>query len=126
MVCCRRRGCLLSLRREGEIIATGAYKPKDRHTAEIKRIWTQPPSAPAGAGGEGGPGAGTTGGAGRVQSYLPDHRFPSAGGGKALSQPGYEAQFDLTRDPEEYSQPPYDGRLRFTKALVVSAYSHSA
>ncbi|HCD7199030.1 TPA: GNAT family N-acetyltransferase, partial [Klebsiella pneumoniae] len=42
-----------------------------------------------------------------------------------LSQ-GYEAQFDLTRDPEEYSQPPYDGRLRFTKALVVSAYSHSA
>lgn len=42
-----------------------------------------------------------------------------------LSQ-GYEAQFDLTRDPEEYSQPPYDGRLRFTKALAVSAYSHSA
>ncbi|PIN63744.1 GNAT family N-acetyltransferase, partial [Klebsiella pneumoniae] len=27
---------------------------------------------------------------------------------------------------EEYSQPPYDGRLRFTKALAVSAYSHSA
>ncbi len=32
--------------------------------------------------------AGATGGAGRVQPYLPDHRFPSAGGGKALSQPG--------------------------------------
>ncbi len=29
-----------------------------------------------------------TGGAGRAQPYLPDHRFPSAGGGKALSQPG--------------------------------------
>ncbi|HBQ6233936.1 TPA: GNAT family N-acetyltransferase [Klebsiella quasipneumoniae] len=42
-----------------------------------------------------------------------------------LSQ-GYEAQFDLARDPEEYSQPPYDGRLRFTKALAVSAFSHSA
>ena len=27
---------------------------------------------------------------------------------------------------EEYSQPPYDGRLRFTKALAVSAFSHSA
>ena len=38
----------------------------------------------------------------------------------------YEAQFDLARDPEEYSQPPYDGRLRFTKALAVSAFSHSA
>jgi hypothetical protein len=37
-----------------------------------------------------------------------------------LSQ-GYEAQFDLSRDPEEYSQPPFDGRLRFTKALAVSA-----
>ncbi len=43
-----------------------------------------------------------------------------------LSPRGCEAQFDLTRDPEEYSQPPYDGRLRFTKALAVSAYSHSA
>ncbi len=37
---CRRRGLFIVLEREGEIIATGAYKPKDRHTAEIKRIWT--------------------------------------------------------------------------------------
>ena len=42
-----------------------------------------------------------------------------------LSQ-GYDAQFDLARNPEEYSQPPFDGRLRFTKALAVSALSHSA
>ncbi len=30
---------------------------------------------------------------------------------------GYQPQFDTTRDPEEYSRAPYDGRLRFTKAL---------
>lgn len=34
------QGLFIVLEREGEIIATGAYKPKDRHTAEIKRIWT--------------------------------------------------------------------------------------
>jgi hypothetical protein len=121
----RRRGCLLSL----------SVRVKLSPPARIsRRIATPRRSNVSGrtavcasrAGGEGGPGAGATGGAGRVQPYLPDHRFPSAGGGKALSQPGYEAQFDLTRDPEEYSQPPYDGRLRFTKALAVSAYSHSA
>lgn len=39
---------------------------------------------------------------------------------------GYEAQFDLNRDPEEYSLPPFDGRLRFTKALAVNALSQSA
>ncbi len=42
-----------------------------------------------------------------------------------LSQ-GYDAQFDLARNPEEYSQPPFDGRLRFTKALAVSVLSRSA
>ncbi|VTN08744.1 Uncharacterised protein [Raoultella terrigena] len=42
-----------------------------------------------------------------------------------LSQ-GYEPQFDLDRNPEEYSQPPYDGRLRFSKALAVSALGQSA
>ena len=30
------QGLFIVLEREGEIIATGAYKPKDRHTAEIK------------------------------------------------------------------------------------------
>lgn len=34
------QGLFIVLEREGEIIATGAYKPKDAHTAEIKRIWT--------------------------------------------------------------------------------------
>ncbi|HBC81404.1 MAG TPA: GNAT family N-acetyltransferase, partial [Escherichia sp.] len=38
---------------------------------------------------------------------------------------GYEAHFDLHRDPEEYSLPPYDGRLRFSKTLDV-ALRHSA
>lgn len=80
------QGLFIVLEREGEIIATGAYKPKDRHTAEIKRIWTHRRLRQQ-AGGEGGPGAGTAGGAGRVQPYLPDYRLPSAGGGKALSQP---------------------------------------
>lgn len=82
------QGLFIVLEREGEIIATGAYKPKDRHTAEIKRIWTHRRLRQQGLAAKGGPGAGATGGAGRVQPYLPDHRFPSAGGGKALSQPG--------------------------------------
>jgi hypothetical protein len=119
------QGLFIVLEREGEIIATGAINRRSPHRGDQTYL-DAPPSAPAGAGGEGGSGAGAAGGAGRVQPYLPDHRLPPAGGGKALSQPGYEAQFDLTRDPEEYSQPPYDGRLRFTKALAVSAFSHSA
>jgi len=35
------QGLFLVLERDGEIIATGAYKPFDAQTAEIKRIWTQ-------------------------------------------------------------------------------------
>jgi predicted GNAT family acetyltransferase len=35
------QGLFIVLERDGAIIATGAYKPKDAHTAEIKRIWTQ-------------------------------------------------------------------------------------
>ena len=42
-----------------------------------------------------------------------------------LSQ-GYQPQFDLNRDPEEYSQPPFDGRLRFTKTLIREALSKTA
>ncbi len=82
------QGLFIVLEREGEIIATGAYKPKDRHTAEIKRIWTHRRLRQQGLAAKVVRGAGATGGAGRVQPYLPDHRFPSAGGGKALSQPG--------------------------------------
>ena len=112
------QGLFIVLEREGEIIATGAYKPKDRHTAEIKRIWThrrlrqQELERRAVL-------------AGYSHIYLTTgFRQPEAV--KLYLSQGYEAQFDLTRDPEEYSQPPYDGRLRFTKALAVSAYSHSA
>ena len=39
---------------------------------------------------------------------------------------GYQPQFDLNRDPEEYSQPPFDGRLRFTKTLIREALSKTA
>jgi GNAT superfamily N-acetyltransferase len=34
------QGLFIVLERDGEIIATGAYKPFDERTAEIKRIWT--------------------------------------------------------------------------------------
>jgi hypothetical protein len=34
-------GTFCILERGGEIIATGAYKPYDKDTAEIKRIWTK-------------------------------------------------------------------------------------
>ena len=120
------QGLFIVLERDGEIIATGAYKPFDEHTAEIKRIWTNKTLRQQGL-------------AARVVQEL-ERRAVLAGYSRIylttgfrqpeavrlyLSQ-GYEAQFDLTRDPEEYSQPPYDGRLRFTKALAVSAYSHSA
>ncbi len=36
------QGLFIVLERDGEIIATGAYKPFDAQTAEIKRIWTKP------------------------------------------------------------------------------------
>lgn len=42
------QGLFIVLEREGEIIATGAYKPKDAHTAEIKQYLDPSPSAPAG------------------------------------------------------------------------------
>lgn len=81
------QGLFIVLEREGEIIATGAYKPKDANTAEIKRIWTHHALRQR-AGGKGGAGAGASGGAGGLQPYLPDHRLSSAGGGEALSEPG--------------------------------------
>ena len=34
------QGLFIVLERDGKIIATGAYKPFDERTAEIKRIWT--------------------------------------------------------------------------------------
>lgn len=119
------QGLFIVLERDGEIIATGAYKPFDEHTAEIKRIWTNKTLRQR-AGRARGTGAGAPGGAGGLQPHLPDHGVSSAGGGAALSQPGFQPQFDLNRDPEEYSQPPFDGRLRFTKTLIREALSKTA
>ncbi|POU02086.1 GNAT family N-acetyltransferase [Escherichia sp. ESNIH1] len=119
------QGLFLVLERDGEIIATGAYKPFDAQTAEIKRIWTQRTLRQQGL-------------AGRMMQALEQRaslvgyrriflttgfRQPEAV--KLYLSLGYEAHFDLHRDPEEYSLPPYDGRLRFTKTLDV-ALRHSA
>ncbi|SQI92051.1 N-acetyltransferase GCN5 [Klebsiella oxytoca] len=105
------------LEREGEIIATGAYKPKDAHTAEIKRIWTLRRLRQQGL-------------AAKVVQELErrallagySHIFLTTGFRQPeavrlyLSQ-GYEAQFDLNRDPEEYSLP----AVRWSAALYESA-----
>lgn len=117
------QGLFIVLERDGKIIATGAYKPFDERTAEIKRIWTDKTLRQQGL-------------AGRVVQEL-ERRAVLAGYSQIylttgfrqpeavrlyLSQ-GYQPQFDLNRDPEEYSQPPFDGRLRFTKTLVREAFS---
>ncbi|MNZ60826.1 N-acetylglutamate synthase [compost metagenome] len=120
------QGLFIVLERDGEIVAMGAYKPFDEHTAEIKRIWTdksmrqqrlaarivQELERRAVL-------------AGYSQIYLTTgFRQPEAV--KLYLSQGYTAQFDLNRDPEEYSQPPFDGRLRFTKTLVREAFSKTA
>lgn len=111
------QGIFLVLEREGEIIATGAYKPFDDRTAEIKRIWTHPRLRQQGL-------------AGRVVQEL-ERRALQAGYSHIYLTTGfrqpeavrlylsldYTPHFDLTRDPHEYSLPPYDGRLRFSKLL---------
>ena len=120
------QGLFIVLERDGKIIATGAYKPFDERTAEIKRIWTDKTLRQQGL-------------AGRVVQEL-ERRAVLAGYSQIylttgfrqpeavrlyLSQ-GSQAQFDLNRDPEEYSQPPFDGRLRFTKTLVREEFSTTA
>jgi GNAT superfamily N-acetyltransferase len=120
------QGLFIVLERDGEIIATGAYKPFDERTAEIKRIWTNKALRQQGL-------------AARVVQEL-ERRAVLAGYSQiylttGFRQPeavrlyisqGYQPQFDLNRDPEEYSQPPFDGRLRFTKTLVREAFSKTA
>ncbi|MFG6653185.1 GNAT family N-acetyltransferase [Scandinavium sp. M-37] len=120
------QGLFIVLEREGAIIATGAYKPYDAQTAEIKRIWTDKTLRQQGL-------------AGRVVAEL-ERRALLAGYTQLYLTTGfrqpeavrlylsqdYQPQFDLYRDPEEYSRPPFDGRLRFTKALAVPALSKSA
>lgn len=112
------QGLFIVLERDGEIIATGAYKPFDEATAELKRIWTHAALRKQGL-------------AGRIVQEL-ERRALQAGYGNVylttgfrqpeavklyLSQ-GYAPQFDIHRDPEEYSVEPYDGRLRFIKQLA--------
>lgn len=120
------QGLFIVLEREGEIIATGAYKPFDTHTAEIKRIWTKHELRKQGL-------------AARIVQELErravlagySHIYLTTGFRQPeavrlyLSQ-GYQPQFDIHRDPEEYSQPPFDGRLRFSKALSVERLSKTA
>ncbi len=84
------QGLFIVLERDGKIIATGAYKPFDERTAEIKRIWTDK-TASAGACRARGAGAGAQGGAGRLQPDLPDNRFSPARSGAAVPQPGLPA-----------------------------------
>ncbi|MRS15878.1 GNAT family N-acetyltransferase [Enterobacteriaceae bacterium RIT691] len=120
------QGLFIVLERDGEIIATGAYKPYDDRTAEIKRIWTDRKLRQQGL-------------AARVVAEL-ERRARLAGYRQMylttgfrqpeavrlyLSQ-GYQPQFDIHRDPEEYSRPPFDGRLRFTKALALPVLSKTA
>ncbi|WP_435948176.1 GNAT family N-acetyltransferase [Dryocola sp. BD586] len=113
------QGLFIVLERDGEIVATGAYKPFDKDTAELKRIWTHSALRKQGL-------------AGRIVREL-ERRALLAGYSKVylttgFRQPeavklylgqGYEPQFDIYRDPEEYSIAPYDGRLRFTKRLAL-------
>lgn len=115
------QGLFIALERDGEIIAIGAYKPFDEHTAELKRIWTHPAMRKQGL-------------AGTVVREL-ERRAMLAGYSKVylttgFRQPeavklylgqGYEPQFDIHRCAEDYSVAPYDGRLRFTKVLMLAS-----
>ncbi|MEN5014876.1 GNAT family N-acetyltransferase [Erwinia sp. Eh17-17] len=120
------RGMFVVLERDGEIIAMGAWKAFDADTAELKRIWTRSDLRRQGL-------------ALKVlvelerrallagyrQVYLTTgFRQPEAV--RLYLSHGYQPQFDTQRDPEEYSLPPYDGRLRFTKTLHHDADAGAA
>ncbi len=120
------KGIFLQYEQQGEIIGTGAFKPFDAKTAEVKRIWTRRELRGQGI-------------AGKVmhqleqcalalgyqQIYLTTgFRQPEA---VALYRSlGYHPHFDVNRDLEEYGQPPFDGRLRFTKSLAIAEKRHVA
>ena len=113
------QGLFIVLERDGKIIATGAYKPFDAQTAEIKRIWTDKSLRQQGL-------------AARVVQEL-ERRAILAGYSQiylttGFRQPeavrlytghGYQPHFDLSGDLERYGQPPHDGRLRFSKVIGV-------
>ncbi len=120
------QGLFLVLERAGEIIAIGAYKPFDTHTAELKRIWTHSSLRQQGL-------------AGRMVRELErrallagySHIYLTTGfrqpeAVKLYLQQGYEPQFDIHRNHEEYSVAPYDGRLRFIKTLTITNQSQIA
>ena len=114
-------GLFIVLERDGEIIASGAFKPFDTETAELKRIWTRRDLRRQGL----------------AQLILQEleQRARRAGYRRVylttgFRQPaavrlytgyGYQPHFDLNCDMEIYSQPPYDGRLRFTKTITAVA-----
>lgn len=121
------QGAFIVLERAGDIIAMGAYKALDADTAELKRIWTRNDMRRQGL-------------ALRVLKEL-ERRAQQTGYQNVFlttgfRQPeavrlyishGYQPQFDISRNPETYSLPPYDGRLRFRKALsqpVIAGVAH--
>ena len=120
------QGLFIVLERDGEIIAMGAYKPYDPQTAELKRIWTRSDLRRQGLA--------------LVVLQELERRALQAGYQRLFLTTGFrqpeavrlylsqgdQPQFDLNRDPEEYSQPPFDGRLRFTKTLIREALSKTA
>ncbi|MCU5773138.1 GNAT family N-acetyltransferase [Erwiniaceae bacterium BAC15a-03b] len=120
------QGLFIVLERDGEIIAMGAYKAYDAQTAELKRIWTRQDVRRQGLA--------------LVVVQELERRAQLAGYQQiflttGFRQPeavrlylahGYQPQFDITRDPESYALPPYDGRLRFTKPLTVAANAHAS
>jgi len=120
------RGLFIVLERDGEIIAMGAYKPFDNETAELKRIWTRGDLRRQGL-------------ALLVVQEL-ERRALRAGYRRlylttGFRQPeavrlysgfGYQPQFDLSGDLERYGQPPYDGRLRFTKVIDVNSVAQAS
>ncbi|MDE1186396.1 MAG: GNAT family N-acetyltransferase [Pantoea sp.] len=120
------RGLFIVLEREGEIIAMGAYKPYDEHTAELKRIWTRGDLRRQGL-------------ALLILQEL-ERRAQRAGYQRiylttGFRQPeavrlyighGYQPQFELRDDMEIYGQPPNDGRLRFLKVIDVHSVAEAS
>ena len=119
-------GAFIVLLRHETPIAMGAFKRYNVTTAELKRIWTHRSMRRQGL-------------AQRVLAEL--ERLAALQGYESVflttgfRQPeavrlylshGYQPQFDNSVDPERYSQPPFDGRLPFTKTLLRQPVKRSA
>lgn len=116
-------GRFIVLIRHNRPIAMGAFKRFDPQTAELKRIWTDP-------------GLRRQGLARRVLLQLEQHageqgyqqlflttgfRQPEAR--QLYLNHGWQPLFDLALDSEQFAVAPYDGRLRFVKALALARTS---